>query len=82
MIAGALSAVLAIVILYHCVCVAAHLNVRRWPGRTWRFAAFAGSVASVGGGALGVVLGWASGPLLLLAGVAGLISFDRRRLYP
>ncbi|MDD5247803.1 MAG: hypothetical protein PHY45_02390 [Rhodocyclaceae bacterium] len=81
MIAAILSALLSLVILVHCICLAARLNVHRWQGARWRFVALTLSVAAIGGGSLGVAAAWPHGPLLLLAGIAGLISFDRRRLY-
>lgn len=70
---------LASIVLTRCVHVAARLNIRDWRGPRWRFVGLAASFSAIGAGAFGVALfvQWAA--FVLLAGIAGLIVFDRRR---
>lgn len=67
------------VVLMRCACVASHLTPRKWGGNRWRYAAYAGSLSVLGGGALGVALHWPPAGVMLLVGAAGVILFDRRK---
>lgn len=66
------------VVLMRCACVASHLTPRKWGARRIQYAAFAGSLAALGAGALGVALHWQPAGIMLLIGAAGVILFDRR----
>jgi hypothetical protein len=68
------------IVLMRCVHVAARLNIRDWRGPRWRFIGLAASFSALAAGAFGVALfvQWAA--FMLLAGIAGLIVFDRRVL--
>lgn len=66
------------VVLMRCACIASHLSPRKWGARRVQYAAFAGSLAALGAGALGVALYWQPAGAMLLIGAAGVILFDRR----
>lgn len=70
---------MASIVLMRCVHVAARINIRDWHGPRWRFVGLAASFSALAAGAFGVALfvQWAA--FVLLAGIAGLIVFDRRR---
>jgi hypothetical protein len=59
--------------------MAASLNRRHWEGHLIEFTAFTASVASLGAGSAGVLLGWEHASAMLLVGIAGLIAVDRRK---
>lgn len=67
------------IILFHCLTMAASLNRRHWGGHLIEFTLFTGSVASLGAGAAGVLLGWYHAVVMLLVGIAGVIAVDRRK---
>lgn len=67
------------VILARSVCLAAKLSANDWPGHPVRFAGIAAANALLAAGAVGVVLGWTPGTVLLLVGVAIKMMSDRRR---
>lgn len=67
------------IILFHCLTMAASLNRRHWGGHLIEFTAFTASVASLGAGAAGVLLGWHHAVAMLLVGIAGIIAVDRRK---
>lgn len=56
----------ALVILVRTTCLAAHLSAKNWTGHKARFAALAAAHSMLAAGALGVVLGWQHGAMLLL----------------
>lgn len=67
------------IIFSHCLNMAANLNRRHWPGHIIEFTAFTLSIAALGAGAAGVLLGWHHAVALLLVGIAGVIAVDRRK---
>ncbi len=67
------------IILMHCLSMAANLNRRHWDGHLIEFTAFTASVASLGAGSAGVLLGWHHAAAMLLVGIAGVIAVDRRK---
>lgn len=67
------------IILMHCLAMAASLNRRHWEGHLIEFTAFTASVASLGAGSAGVLLGWRHAAVMLLVGIAGAIAIDRRK---
>jgi hypothetical protein len=67
-----------VVIIVHCVVMAARLNRKQFSGHQLRFTVFSLSIGLLGGGAIAVLFGWSAGPLLLLLGVAGWQLTDRR----
>lgn len=66
------------VILTRSVCLAAKMSARDFNGHLFRFASIAAANASLAAGAVGVVLGWHHGTLLLLVGAAVKLVSDRR----
>lgn len=68
----------AIVVLVRTVCLAAKMSARDWPGHPIRFVGIAAANAFLAAGAVGVVLLWRHGALLLLVGVAIRLLLDRR----
>lgn len=70
---------MASIVLMRCVHVASRINIRDWRGPRWRFVGLAASFSAIAAGAFGVALfvQWAA--FVLLAGIAGLIVFDRRK---
>jgi hypothetical protein len=67
------------IILSHCLTMAANLNRRHWSGHLIEFTAFTLSVAALGAGSAGVLLGWHHAVSMLLVGIAGIIAVDRRK---
>lgn len=68
-----------LVILVRVCCIAANLRRSRWCGHLWQFDAFAIGLALQAGGAVGILLGYAPGGVMLLLGLALQVLFDRRR---
>jgi len=66
------------VVLGRSIELASLLSRKHWTGHTFQFAGFSLSVAVTSGGAMGTLFGWQYGPVLLLAGIAGWMLFDRR----
>jgi len=73
-----LSIAAAVVVLWRSTCVAAHLSRKEWGGHLLEFVGITGSYALICGGAVGIPIGYAPAPLMILVGVAGWILFDRR----
>lgn len=69
------------IILTRCICAAGHLGWNKWDGPKWRLVGLALSFMLLAGGSLGVALGQEWCPPILLAGVAGMVLFDRRKGY-
>lgn len=67
------------VILSHCLTLAADIKRHTWDGHLLEFTAFTLSIAALGAGAAGVLLGWHHAVILLLVGIAGTIAVDRRK---
>lgn len=70
----------ALVVLYRCIQLAAHMDRHSFTGHRLRFAMIALAYALIGSGAVATALGLASGAHMLLAGVAGVFIFERRGL--
>lgn len=68
-----------VVVLVRCICISATLSRMRWEGHQARFAGVAAAHALLAGGAVGMLYGLPHAPVMLLAGVAGWIVFERRR---
>lgn len=66
------------VILARAVCLAGKLNARDWPGHPVRFIGIAAGNALLAAGAVGTVLGWHAGTLMLMVGAAAKLLADRR----
>lgn len=66
------------VVLTRTVSLAARINSSDWPGHPFRFAGIAAANSMLAAGALGVVLGWQHGTLLLLMGAAAKMLSERR----
>lgn len=73
-----LSILLAGIVLWRLLGVIATLDVRRFAGHPWRFAALTMHWALLGAGAAATVAGVPAANILLLGGVAVLILSDRR----
>lgn len=71
--------VATVIVLSHCLTMAASLNRHTWGGHLLEFTAFTLSVASLGAGAAGALLGWPHALATLLVGIAGTIALDRRK---
>ena len=71
--------VLAGVVIVSSISLSSQLNIHRWDGNRWQFAALCASHACLCAGALGVALGYPIGAPTLLLGVVGQVAFERRR---
>lgn len=67
-----------VVVMARCISLIAHLNRKLWFDHGYSFGGFSLSIALTGAGAVGVFLGWEYAPVLLLVGIAGWMTFDRR----
>jgi hypothetical protein len=67
------------IVLSHCLTVAADIKRHAWDGHLIEFTAFTLSVAALGAGAAGVLLGWHHAVSMLLIGIAGTVAVDRRK---
>lgn len=67
------------IIFSHCLTLAADIKRHAWDGHLLEFTAFTLSVAALGAGAAGVLLGWHHAAAILLVGIAGTIAVDRRK---
>ena len=67
------------VIFSHCLTLAADIKRHAWDGHLLEFTAFTLSIAALGAGAAGALLGWPPAVILLLVGIAGTIVIDRRK---
>lgn len=67
------------IIFSHCLTLAADIKRHAWDGHLLEFTAFTLSVAALGAGAAGVLLGWRPAGVLLLVGIAGTTVIDRRK---
>jgi hypothetical protein len=68
----------ASIVLVRTVCLAAKMSARDFNGHLFRFASIAAANAFLAAGAVGIVLGWHHGTLLLLVGAAVKLVSDRR----
>lgn len=66
------------VVMFRCIYVIAHFDKRSWTGQKAKMMGLTLAYALVGGGVIGVVLGYLPGMKMLVIGIAGLIFFDRR----
>ncbi|OIR10965.1 hypothetical protein GALL_71360 [mine drainage metagenome] len=66
------------IVMLRCIELAAHLNRKLWFGHGYTFGGFSISIALTAGGAVGVLVGWPDAPILLLLGIAGWMTFNRR----
>lgn len=66
------------VVMFRCIYVIAHFDRRSWSGKHAKMLGLTLSYALVGGGVIGVVLGYSPAIKMLVIGIAGLITFDRR----
>lgn len=73
-----LSFLAAGVIMVHCTCLIAKLNHRNWYGHKLQFVGLSAAYALIGGGAVGIALGYPPAIMLLLFGEAARVVFDRR----
>lgn len=67
-----------IIIMLRCFKLVAELSHKEWPGQRLQFTGLALAYSIIPGGALGLLLGWPPAPFYLLAGVVGVVVFDRR----
>jgi hypothetical protein len=74
-----ITALCALAVLIRVICMASHLNLHMWPGQKIRFTAFATALSGMGASAFGVAAGLPMAEHALLASIAGVLVFDRRR---
>lgn len=74
-----ITAVCAVAVLVRVICMASHLHAGMWKGQQVRFAFFAASLAGMGASAFGVAAGLPMSGHALVASIAGVLLFDRRR---
>lgn len=67
-----------IIIMLRCFKLVADLSHKKWPGHRLQFTGLALAYSIIPGGALGLLLSWPPAPFYLLAGVVGVVLFDRR----
>lgn len=70
---------LAVIVVWRLLGVIASLDVRKYTGQPWRFAALATHWALIGAGAVAAAAAVPVANIMLLSGVALLILMDRRR---
>lgn len=70
----------ALVVLYRCIVLAAHMDRGSFAGHRLRFALIALAYALIGSGAVSIALDLSGGAHMLLAGVASVFIFERRGL--
>ena len=77
-VASVIILIAASTVLVRTVCLAAKMNARDFKGHQFRFIAIAAANSFLAAGAVGTVLCWRHGTLLLLVGVALKLVSDRR----
>lgn len=73
-----LSVLAALIIIVRCICIAAHLSRKEFPGHQLRFFVLAASYAICGGAAVASAFDARDGAHLLLLGMAGFFIAERR----
>jgi hypothetical protein len=65
-------------VMMRCIDLVSVLSHKTWHGHWIEFFGFSFSIALTAGGAMGILLGLNTAPILFMVGVAGWILFDRR----
>lgn len=68
----------ALIIMMRCVCIAANTSRAEFDGHPLTFVGISIGYPLLGGGAVGVALGWQHAPIAMLIGMAVLVLSDRR----
>ena len=69
----------AAIILLRCIYIVSKLSHRNWLDHRLQFAFLSASYSVLAGGAVGTVIGWHLGPVLLMLSIAGTTLFERRK---